>query len=110
MNFIKQIERIQLINKLIISESTGTPDELAIRLNISKRQLYNHIESLKNLGADIVYDKVYKTYYYTDRRIKIDFHFEVLSSEVVMKTDGGFLLKESECNFISLCESTLVAC
>lgn len=91
MNFIKQIERLQLLNKLIIQESTGTPDELSARLGVSKRQLYNLMESLKVLGVEIEYSKQYKTYYYQGDASRLDVSFSMtwISEGECRKIFGG---------------------
>lgn len=51
MNFIKQIERIKKIHLLIRTEKTGCPDVFAQKLKLSRRQLYNELEIIKNLDA-----------------------------------------------------------
>ena len=53
MNFIKQIERLQILSKLIEDQNTGSPKDLSARLGISRRQLYSLVEELKDLGLDI---------------------------------------------------------
>ena len=57
MEFIKQIERLQLLNKLVREKRTGSPDELAERLGLSRRQLYFYLEFLKDYGIDIAYSR-----------------------------------------------------
>jgi predicted DNA-binding transcriptional regulator YafY len=51
------IERIEIIDHLIRIRGTGRPEELANRLNISVRTLYETLELLKGLGAPIDYFK-----------------------------------------------------
>jgi ribosomal protein S25 len=58
------IKRLILIDKLINQEKTGTPQELAARLKISKSHLFCILKELKECGAPILYDKKSKTYYY----------------------------------------------
>lgn len=105
MNFIKQMERLQLLNKLIIQESTGTPEELADRLGFSKRQLYNQMDSLKCLGVKIGYDKKHKTYYYEGEASRLDVSFSLIwiNEGESQKIFGG----TSKCNFYSLYNNTL---
>ncbi|MCC5936684.1 MAG: HTH domain-containing protein [Lunatimonas sp.] len=57
MEFIKQIERFQLLSKLIKEERTGSPDELASRLGVSRAKLYLMLDELKDEGAKIRYSK-----------------------------------------------------
>ena len=55
MNFIKQIERIKMINQLIKLKNTGSPDKFALKLGISRKQLYNTIELLKDYDVERFY-------------------------------------------------------
>lgn len=61
---LKQAERIQRIHELIKRRATGTPKELASRLGISERQLYNLLDLMKELGAPIMYSINLCSYYY----------------------------------------------
>ncbi|MCZ8169243.1 HTH domain-containing protein [Flavobacterium sp.] len=47
------LKRLILIDKLISLEETGTPQELADRLKLSKSQLHNIIKELKSCGVPI---------------------------------------------------------
>jgi predicted DNA-binding transcriptional regulator YafY len=67
MGVFELIERINLIHELILRETTGSPDEFAKRLKIHRRQLYNILNELKDYGAGIKYDRIKRTYYYTNR-------------------------------------------
>ncbi len=49
------MERYERILLLIKRKSTGTPEELARRLNISESTLYEHIRVLRERGAQIEY-------------------------------------------------------
>ncbi len=53
---IQHIELIQRIDQLIQLQATGTPDELAERLDISKTKLYRIINLMKQLNAPVVYN------------------------------------------------------
>lgn len=100
MNFIKQIERFQILSKLIQEQNTGSPEELANRLNLSRRQLYNYLESLKDIGIEICYSRKYDTFYFGDRKkLKIDFSLEILETEEKLKIDGGKCKKFLPCFF-----------
>jgi len=65
MKFIKQLERYQKIDELISTECTGTPNELAKKLNISRGHLYRLLENLKDYGAEIEYSRKQENFYYT---------------------------------------------
>lgn len=65
------IQRIELIHQLITQRRTGTPAELAARLQLSVSRLARVIEELRDQGAPIFYDRIAKTYYY-------EFPFEII--------------------------------
>ncbi|GAA4277038.1 HTH domain-containing protein [Aquimarina mytili] len=61
---IKQIELIQRIDQLIRMQATGTADEFAYRLGISKTTLYRVINVMKQLNAPISYDLKVQSFVY----------------------------------------------
>ena len=65
-NHFKAIHCFCRIHELIKKERTGTPDEIAKAMQISRRQLYKVIQTLKDYGACIKYDRSLQTFYYTD--------------------------------------------
>lgn len=53
------------LNEFIITKQTGTPMQLAKKLEISERSLHYYIAFMrKELKAPIVYDKKKETYWY----------------------------------------------
>jgi hypothetical protein len=54
------------MNSLISRKGTGTADELAERLGICWRSVYNYIDKLRMYGADIEFCHERNTYFYTD--------------------------------------------
>ncbi|MDR0799800.1 MAG: hypothetical protein LBN18_08580 [Dysgonamonadaceae bacterium] len=77
MNFLERLERMHRIHKLIQMETTGSPAEFAERLHLRERQLYNILDELKNYGAEIKFDLVKYSYYYT-----CNFEFSVKIGEI----------------------------
>lgn len=57
-------ERFNRLDDLIARKATGTPKELADKLEISESTLYEYLIVMKDLGAPIRYDKLRSTYYY----------------------------------------------
>lgn len=57
--------RIQYLNSLIKSKSTGPPKKLATKLNISPRAVHNYVKFMRLKGAPIKYDKLRETYFYS---------------------------------------------
>lgn len=62
--FENYFNRLYFIDYLIRSKSGGTPQQMARRLGISQRTLFETLEHMKNLGAPICYCRYRKTYYY----------------------------------------------
>ncbi|WP_373522673.1 HTH domain-containing protein [Aquiflexum sp.] len=92
MEFIRQIERLQLLNKLVKEQRTGSPEELAERLGVSRRQLYVYLEYLNDMGVDIQYSRRLNSFVFaSQKQILIDWRFEVLESAEIRKVLGGAL-------------------
>jgi len=103
MNSIKNLERLQRLHGLIENERTGTPKELALRMRISERLIYNLIDQLKDYDAGICDDRSRKTSYYCD-----DFQLQVSISvlvksknEVTKILGGGYLIENNDENDIN---------
>jgi predicted transcriptional regulator len=63
-----KIHKIKHLIHLIKHEGTGTPTELAKRLDLSERMVYNYVRLLKeDLNAPVEYNKFRKTYQFTER-------------------------------------------
>jgi predicted DNA-binding transcriptional regulator YafY len=62
----KFIERFKRIDEIISGKSSGTPAQLAARLDISESTLYEFIAVMRELGAPIQYDKIKQRYYYEE--------------------------------------------
>jgi predicted DNA-binding transcriptional regulator YafY len=58
--------RLETVDYLIRSQSTGTPQNLSKRLGMSERSLYHFLDVMRSLGAPIAYCKSRKTYYYEE--------------------------------------------
>jgi len=64
MNHFDTTERLYKLHDLIQQEGTGPPVEFANRLHISRRQLYNMIDELKDRGVSVEYSRNRKTFFY----------------------------------------------
>jgi len=92
MKAIEQLERLQRINELIKAERTGSPEEFAEHLHISRRQLYEYIGFIKDFGVDINYSKGRKTFYLSNgHELNINYCIKVVSKQEAKKINGGFL-------------------
>lgn len=84
------IDRINLLDKLIRQRRTGTPDELSARLGISVSRLYVVLDELKTLGAPICYSRRLLTYYYEQEfAISIAVNIEELETSQTRHISAG---------------------
>ena len=73
MKIYTHIERIKCLHSLIQREATGTPLQLAEKLNVSVATVYRLIAELRDRGAPILYCKHSQCYKYTEA----DYNFEI---------------------------------
>lgn len=79
MRFIDKISLIDRIHLLAKRKATGTPEELADKLNISPRTVYRLIKEMKELGAPIYYNDIRSSYCYNSR-VEFNFGFKILTN------------------------------
>lgn len=92
MQLFKQIDRLNLLDKLISQKRTGKPESLARRLDLSVSRLARIIEYLRETGAPIQYDRALQTYFYEfDYRIFIQVSMQPLSDVDTRLYDAGSL-------------------
>lgn len=90
MNFNKQPHRIQKMHRLIQTETTGCPEQFAQQLHLSRRQLYNELERLKELDAPIKYCKKKTTFYYTQAfDLELNYSLKTIKGDEIRKIFGG---------------------
>jgi hypothetical protein len=72
MSLLKYIERVQRMDSLISMMATGSPQEFAEKMGIKRSTLFESLQEMREIGADIKYSYIRQSYYYADnRRIKI---------------------------------------
>ncbi len=75
MNFTKQINLIKRVDQLVRLQATGTPEELACKLEVSKSKLYRIINMMKDFNAPIEYNPTLETFTYKKEvRFSIGFY------------------------------------
>lgn len=68
------LNRINRLDELIRIKGTGTPTELATKIGIAERTVYEYINLMKELGAPIQYSRSRKSYSYQyDGKFEITF-------------------------------------
>jgi len=74
MRFFKKIQLIERIDQLIKLKATGSARELASRINLSKSTVYEILELMKMMGAEIEYDSERRSYFYSrEKTLSIGF-------------------------------------
>ena len=93
MKFFEYLVRIEKMHCLIKEQRTGTPDEFAAKLGISRTRLYEVIDELKSNGAPIAYSKTSTTFYYEyPFDISLGCTMKPLSQKELVEKNGGVSL------------------
>lgn len=87
MKLFQQLQLLSRVDSLIRRKATGSPQQLANRLDISERQTYRLISSLKTMGFPVKYCHYRNSYTY-EKEVKIRFEIFVDNSEA-FKIQGG---------------------
>ena len=64
MKIFEYLDRISMMHRLVSGQKTGTPEEFARQLGVSRTSLYELIDELRSRGAPIAYSKSAKTFFY----------------------------------------------
>ena len=72
MSYIQFIDRIKRTDDLIRTGGTGSAEELASKLGVCRRTVFDYLDHIKAKGAKICYDKSKRTFYY-DSHFKLNF-------------------------------------
>jgi len=86
MTFIEKIQQMDRVDALIRRKATGSPKELAKRLETSERFVYKLIKLMKDLGAPIYFDIDSNSYCY-DEEIVFSIGFQLKKKQI----KGGYL-------------------
>lgn len=73
--FIEKVELINRIDQLIRMKATGTPNELASRLGVSKTKLYRILQIMRDLNAPVEYDIRTQNFKYEEDVVYFRFGF-----------------------------------
>jgi biotin operon repressor len=88
MDLIKYFDRLQRLHRLISKKATGSPAELAKKLDLSERAVFGYIRMMRELGGPIAFCPLRRTYYY-ERDVQFYFGFRELDEKEVQGIDGG---------------------
>jgi predicted DNA-binding transcriptional regulator YafY len=64
MSLLKSIERLKRMDYFIRMEATGTSDEFAEKIGISRSTIMENLREMKELGAKLNYCHRRRSYYY----------------------------------------------
>jgi len=64
MTFLEKLDALKRLDQLIRLNATGTPHKLAIKLDISRRSVFDLINLMKAMNAPIEYCNYSQSYYY----------------------------------------------
>ncbi len=84
MSILKYIHRFERMHSLIRRKSTGSPEEFAQKMNISRSALMRHLSEIRKLNAPVAYDDFRQSYYYT-REVEMNFGFRKLEASKMEK-------------------------
>ena len=94
-------ERISRIDRLIRLKATGTPADLAQRLEISESGLYRYIGYMRLMGAPIIFCKSRNSYVYEDNgKFQMGFVATSINEKELITTYGGKIFPK-RINFFS---------
>ena len=101
MNLSQTIERLQVLHSLISQKKTGTPEQLAKWLGVSRSCLYNLIEELRVFQIPILYSRKIESFYY-EKEVKFDLNLEIriMNNEDLININGGNLTFFVPSNFL----------
>jgi predicted DNA-binding transcriptional regulator YafY len=90
MKLTTYIDRINKMHKMLSSEKTGTPKQLATKLGICESRLYCIVDDLKLQNVPIAYCRKRESYYYTRPfKIAASLLLQDLTEEETKNISGG---------------------
>lgn len=90
MKVFEIIERLEKINKCLKEEKTGTANEFAAKIGISRSMLFNYFDYLKSYDIQIKYERKKNSFVF-EENIEIDIQqpIRVLKNDELISTGGG---------------------
>jgi hypothetical protein len=91
MDTFKHFFALERLDQLIRAKATGSAQELADRLNVSKRTVFYLLAQMRDMGAPIQYCHTRQSYYYAEE-CRFEFRCEfILSKDEQRRIEGrGF--------------------
>ncbi len=94
---IDDIRQLRIVHCMIQKRTTGTPEEFASMLCVSRRKMYYILDKLKGLGAQVVYSRTDRTFYYL-KKFDLDISFKIMTKEnnEWQEISGGFMIYQEK--------------
>ncbi len=90
MPVMKYINKMLRINTLVKHRATGSPRELAGKLGISERRVYEYINNMKELGAPIAFSYYHNSYiYYVNGELVMSFATDQIEKNEARDISAG---------------------
>ena len=86
MNLLEQLSLLERLDNLINRKNTGTAQEMAERLDISRRSVFNYLEKLRYYGAEIDFCPIRKSFIYVNENKP---QLPIISKLNAKKIQGG---------------------
>jgi len=105
----KQKKKLAQIDQLIRTEATGSPENFACKLRLAKSTMYEYINYMKELGAEIIFDRHRNCFKYK-RPCKLQLiKIEIIEDKDLDEIKGGKKFnKFSQFGFFELTNFTFV--
>ena len=95
MQLFETIDRARRMHGLIQREATGDPQQFAKRLHLCRRQFFNVLDELRDLGAEIRYDRARCTYFYANEfDLQIVIKCFSIDEKEQKRISGGFFFEK----------------
>jgi hypothetical protein len=94
MKIVDFLDKMRIFNQLVEQKCTGTPDELAGRLGISRSTLYDIINELRSRDVEVCYSRTNQSFYYKNP-VSLEVHFSIkglreVDASEAKKITGGY--------------------
>lgn len=98
MKIFEIIERFELMYKLLKEKRTGSANEFASKVGLSRSQLFNYLDYLKSYELEIKYDEFVNSYIIENgKNLKIQQPIRVLKDSEKANIDAGSI---SFCDYL----------
>jgi len=88
MPIIKYLDRLKRMDALIRRRATGSSEQFAGKIGLSRSALIRHLSDLKKLGGPVYYDPLRRSYCY-EEEVCLEFGFRRISEKEMQKKTGG---------------------